>query len=89
MMHNQVAAGDFHEGMKFFFECGEQDEWEDRNKNGVIDSIDDTIDLMRLLIKKGYTEGKDIQYLQLPDGKHDVTSWARSLPQFLRWAYKN
>jgi hypothetical protein len=73
--------------MKFFFECGEHDEEEDRNKNGVIDSIDDTLDLMRLLVKKGYREGRDIYYLQLPDGRHDVPSWAKALPTFLNWGW--
>jgi enterochelin esterase-like enzyme len=87
MMHNQVRQGSFHPGKKFFFECGEQDEWEDRNKNGVIDSIDDTIDLMRELIKKGYLEGRDIYYLQLSDGKHDVQSWAKAIPDFLIWGW--
>jgi enterochelin esterase-like enzyme len=87
MMHLQVANGDFRPGMKFFFECGEHDEEEDRNKNGVIDSIDDTIDLMRLLVKKGYREGRDIYYLQLPDGRHDVPSWAKALPAFLNWGW--
>lgn len=88
MMHKQVAGSSYRPGMKFFFECGEHDEEEDRNKNGVIDSIDDTIDLMRLLIKKGYREGKDIHYLQLPDGRHDVSSWAKALPEFLIWGWK-
>ena len=86
MMHKQVRDSEKREGMKFFFECGEMDETEDRNKNGVIDSIDDTIDLMRLLVRKGYREGKDFIYLQLPDGKHDVPSWARAWPDFLEWA---
>jgi enterochelin esterase-like enzyme len=87
MMHRQVKEGDFRKGFRFFFECGELDETEDRNKNGVIDSIDDTIDLMRLLIRKGYREGSDIRYLQMPDGRHDVPSWAKALPAFLKWAY--
>ena len=87
MMHQQVRQGVLHPGMKFFFQCGEQDEWEDRNKNGVIDSIDDAIDLMRELIKKGYHEGPDIRYLQLTDGKHNVETWAKSLPVFLQWGW--
>jgi esterase/lipase superfamily enzyme len=87
MMHRQLKDSDFHKGFRFFFECGELDEVEDRNKNGVIDSIDDTIDLMRVLIRKGYREGRDIRYLQLPDGRHDVPSWAKALPFFLKWAY--
>ena len=88
MMHRQVKDGQYHPGMKFFFQCGLLDETEDRNKNGVIDSIDDTIDLMRALLQKGYKEGKDMQYLQLPKGKHDVPTWARALPVFLKWGWR-
>ena len=87
MMHKQVAESPERKDMKFFFECGELDELEDRNRNGVIDSIDDTVDLMRLLIRKGYKEGRDIYYLQMPDGRHDVPSWAKAWPVFLKWAY--
>ncbi|MEP7257404.1 MAG: alpha/beta hydrolase-fold protein [Flavitalea sp.] len=87
MAHRQVRQGSFHPGMKFFFQCGEQDEKADRNRNGVIDSIDDTIDLMRELLKKGYREGPDILYRQLPDGKHNIEAWAKSLPFFLQWGW--
>lgn len=87
MMHHHMKESEMQKGFKFFFECGELDESEDRNKNGVIDSIDDTIDLMRILIRKGYREGSDIRYLQMPDGRHDVTSWAKAFPSFLKWGF--
>lgn len=87
MMHRQVRAGQYHPHLKFFFQCGNFDETEDRNKNGVIDSIDDTIDLMRELLSKGYLEGRDMHYLQIPDGKHDVRTWAKALPKFLKWGW--
>ncbi len=87
MMHAQIRNSEFRPGMKFFFQCGELDEMLDRNRNGVIDSIDDTIDLMRELTRKGYSEGRDICYLQTPDGKHDVASWAKTLPAFLKWGW--
>ncbi len=83
IMHAQVRNGSYHQGMKFFLQCGELDEAEDRNRNGVIDSIDDTIDLMRELLSKGYREGEDMIYYQMPDGKHDVASWGRAWPVFL------
>jgi len=89
MMHRQVNEGEYRKEFKFFFECGELDETEDRNNNGVIDSIDDTIDLMRILIRKGYREGKDIHYLQMRDGRHDVSSWAKAFPAFLKWGWGN
>lgn len=78
MMHRQVAESGRREGMKFFFSCGDHDEGEDRNRNGVIDSIDDTIDLMRLLIRKDYLEGRDFFYVQVPNGTHDLKSWAKA-----------
>lgn len=87
LMHRHVRESGYHPGMKFFFQCGELDESEDRNKNGVIDSIDDTLDLIRILIFKGYKEGADIKYLQLADGRHEVATWAKALPVFLRWGW--
>lgn len=87
MMHAQIRNASFRPGLKFFFECGEQDETLDRNRNGVIDSIDDTIDLMRELVRKGYREGADIHYLQMPGGRHDVASWERAIPLFLSWGW--
>jgi hypothetical protein len=73
--------------LKFFFEAGELDESADRNQNGIIDSIDDTISLIDELVKKGYDRKKDIYYLQLEDGKHDVTTWGRAFPAFLEWCF--
>lgn len=89
LMHNQIRQGKYNLKLKFFFEAGELDETEDRNGNNVIDSIDDTIDVMRELMAKGWLEGKDMYYLQLPDGKHDIRSWAKALPVFLKWGWRN
>ena len=88
LMHRQIRQGKYQPGLKFFFQCGELDETEDRNGNKVIDSIDDTIDVMRELLAKGWLEGKNMRYLQLPDGKHDTRSWAKALPVFLKWGWR-
>lgn len=87
IMHHQVRHSELRPGMRFYLQCGELDEECDRNSNGVIDSIDDTIDLMRELLRKGYMEGKDFVYHQLPDGRHDVKTWSRAFPAFLRWGF--
>jgi enterochelin esterase-like enzyme len=47
---------------RFFFECGTKDEAADRNRNGVIDSIDDTMDLIAELRAQGVPE-RAINYL--------------------------
>jgi len=87
IMHNQIRDGDFVPGMRFFFECGTEDETEDRNGNGVIDSIDDTKDLILTLSEKGYDPHLDMMYHEIPGGKHDVATWAAAMPVFLKWAF--
>ena len=85
IMHNEIKKGTYYPGLKFFFEAGALDETADRNHNGIIDSIDDTLSLIDELIKKGYHPQNDIRYLELKEGRHDVTTWARALPEFLKW----
>lgn len=86
LMHLQILNGKFYPWMKFFFECGALDETADRNNNGVIDSIDDTLDLIVELKAKGYTD-QHIKYLELQDGTHDIVTWAKAFPEFLKWGW--
>ena len=88
IMHQRIRSGSFHPGLKFFFQCGNKDESNDRNKNGIIDSIDDTRDLIKELVIKGYHIPNDIAYLELEDGGHDVPTWGRAFPEFLKWGFK-
>jgi enterochelin esterase-like enzyme len=86
IMHLQVRKGIFCPWLKFFFQCGTEDEQADRNKNGVIDSIDDTLDMILELKAKGYTD-EHITYLEVEGGKHDVKTWGEVFPDFLKWAW--
>lgn len=86
IMHQQVRSGTYHPGSRFYFTTGSLDETADRNHNGVIDSIDDTLDLIAALETKGYT-ANDICYINFEDGRHDIPTWARAMPDFLRWAF--
>lgn len=86
IMHQQIRRGRFKPGLKFWFQTGQKDELSDRNKNGVIDSIDDTLDLIVELTKKGYRPFHDIEYLELKDGEHNLKTWGEALPIFLKWA---
>lgn len=85
IMHQLVRNGSYAPWLKFFFMTGTLDETNDRNNNGIIDSIDDTLGLMQELERKGYDRNHDMVYLELADGRHDVATWARAMPQFLRW----
>ena len=87
IIHQQIKNGNYAPWLKFFFQCGNMDETKDRNHNGIIDSIDDTQDLINELVSKGYTNETDIQYLELKDGHHDVFTWGRAMPFFLKWGW--
>ena len=86
LMHLQIRKGNFQPWLQFFIECGRLDEKADRNENGVIDSIDDALDLIIALKAKGYTD-EHIHYLELEEGKHDVTTWGNAFPAFLKWGW--
>lgn len=87
IMHKLVREGDYKTGLKFYFTTGSLDEKMDRNNNGVIDSIDDTLGLIEELEKKGYKNETDIRYINYEDGKHDVKTWGRAMPAFLKWGW--
>lgn len=84
---DEIKKAAFHPHLKFWFQCGTQDEQADRNQNGIIDSIDDTLDVIRELRQKGYSFPGDITYVELPEGKHDLPTWAAIFPDFLMWAF--
>ena len=86
IMHQKIRTGKYHPGLRFYFTTGSLDETADRNKNGVIDSIDDTLGLIEELKKKGYSD-HDISYINYEDGKHDVETWGKAMPKFLLWAF--
>jgi enterochelin esterase family protein len=73
--------------LKFWLQTGTNDENADHNNNGIIDSIDDTIDLIKELEFKGYKRPTDITYVEVVGGSHDAPTWAKAMPKFLCWAF--
>ncbi|HEA30378.1 MAG TPA: esterase family protein [Leeuwenhoekiella sp.] len=84
---DMVKNADHNPHLDFWFQCGSLDEKVDRNNNGIIDSIDDTLDLVKELQAKGYSFPGDITYLQIEGGRHDLPTWGKAFPGFLRWAF--
>ena len=85
IMHHLVRSHQHIPGKRFYFTTGSLDETADRNNNGIIDSIDDTLDLIRELEGLGYKKDIDIFYQNDEEGRHDIATWAKALPQFLLW----
>ena len=87
IMHQKVRDGVHKPGLRFYFTTGSLDETADRNKNGIIDSIDDTLSLIEEFKKLGYDPEEDIRYINYEDGHHDIATWGRSMPEFLEWGW--
>jgi len=87
IMHQLIRHGKYKPGLRFFFTTGSLDETADRNNNGIIDSIDDTLALIDELVQLGYYKDYDIKYINYDDGKHDIQTWGRAFPHFLLWSF--
>ncbi len=87
LMHQQLASAPWRaSSQRFWFQTGTADELNDRNHNGVIDAIDDTLDALRILRARGYPD-HDLRYLEIAGGQHHQNTWAEALPDFLVWAF--
>ena len=87
IMHGLIRSSTTKPAVRFWLQTGTHDETSDRNNNGVIDSIDDTLDIIAELTKKGYSQPADIRYVEVPGGEHNQRTWAAILPDFLTWAF--
>lgn len=87
IMHQVVRSAIEKPELKYWLMTGTDDETADRNKNGIIDSIDDTIDLIKELLQKGYNRPDDIAYYEMVGGEHNLQTWSKALPAFLIWAF--
>lgn len=87
IIHKIIRQKQHRPELKFWFQTGTKDELADRNQNGIIDSMDDTVDLIKTLEHKGYRRPKDIRYVEIINGQHNVETWAKAMPKFLRWAF--
>ncbi len=86
IMHRQVRTTTERPALRLWFQAGTRDETEDRDGNGVIDAIQDTTELMDELVAQGFRPGHDLAYHEIEGGEHHESTWARALPEFLRWA---
>jgi enterochelin esterase family protein len=87
IMHSTIRNTVVKPDLKIWLQTGTKDETTDRNKNGIIDSIDDTVDLIKELEQKGFNRPADVQYLEVVGGSHNTETWAKAMPKFLIWAF--
>lgn len=73
--------------LQYWFYAGAKEETGDRDKDGIIDVVDDTKDLITVLKNKNVCPAGDIMYTQDSNGLHDYPYWRQQLPAFLLWAF--
>lgn len=86
VMHRRVRGTSRKPALRLWFQAGTCDEVADRDGNGVIDSIQDTTELIDELVRVGFRRDEDVFYTETFGGEHNEATWARELPLFLRWA---
>ncbi|HEX8656581.1 MAG TPA: alpha/beta hydrolase-fold protein [Hymenobacter sp.] len=87
IMHGLVRAGQLHPTHRFWLQTGTLDEPNDRNENGLIDSIEDCLDLVDELVNSGLDATQALRYVQVEGGRHHPDTWGRVMPDFLVWAF--
>ena len=87
IMINKIRSSHKRPHLQYWFYAGGKEEEGDRDKDGIIDVIDDTKDLVTLIKNKNVCPPGDIFYTEDPLGKHDYPYWSAQLASFLIWAF--
>ncbi len=87
IIFNKISRSAHMEDFRCYLMAGTNDERNDRNGNGIIDAVDDTLDLYDLLSLKINRPGKNLRLSIVEGGKHDAATWARQFPEFLLHAF--
>ncbi len=87
IMISKIRSSKKRPHLQYWFYAGAKEEEGDRDKDGIIDAVDDTKDLIELIRSKNVCAPGDIIYTEDPNGKHDYPYWSSQLPAFLIWAF--
>ena len=87
IMLNYIKSSRKKPHLKYWFYAGAKEETGDRDKDDVIDVVDDSKDLVELIKTKNVCPPGDIVYTESAEGKHDQQSWSKVIPDFLIWAF--
>ncbi|MEP6951285.1 MAG: alpha/beta hydrolase-fold protein [Ginsengibacter sp.] len=83
---NKIRSSRKKPHLKYWFYAGGNEETADRDKDGIIDVVDDTRDVVEIIKNKNVSPPQDIFYTEAMNGTHDYDSWSSAFPGFLIWA---
>ena len=79
-VRHAVRAAD----LQYYFMVGTEEEASDRNGNGIIDVIDDTLDVIAALRDRG-VRSRSLRYDCVDGGRHEPATWGPELIRWLSW----
>lgn len=85
---NLVSTSTLRPGLRVWMEAGTKElPYSDVDGNGVIDMLQDARDVRDLLLQKGYQAGRDVVYVEVEGGLHELSTWQTVVPDFLKFAF--
>ncbi|MGE5107381.1 MAG: alpha/beta hydrolase [Sphingobacteriales bacterium] len=87
IMYQKIKSSRKKPKIQYWFYAGGKEESSDRDNDGIIDAIDDTQDIINLLLEKNICSKEDIVFKQNPNGEHNQQNWSNQFPDFLIWAF--
>ncbi|MBI2251377.1 MAG: esterase [Armatimonadetes bacterium] len=74
--------------LKIWLDMGTYESDEDKNKNGIFDILDETRQLKKILIKKGYLLNQELYYYEDSGAIHNEDAWKRRAEKILLFFFK-
>ena len=87
ILFNKLTQSPIAGHFRCYLMAGTNDEVNDRNGNGIIDAVDDTLDLFDLLSLKINLPGNKLQLSIVDGGRHEPATWSMQFPEFLVHAF--
>lgn len=85
---NMVRSSPLRPGLRVWLEAGTKElPYSDVDGNGVIDMLQDARDVRDLLLQKGYQANRDVVYVEVEGGVHELSTWQTVMPDFLKFAF--
>lgn len=85
---NLVRSSPLRPGLRVWMEAGTKElPYSDVDGNGVIDMLQDARDVRDLLLQKGYRANRDVVYVEVEGGVHELSTWQTVMPDFLKFSF--
>lgn len=87
IIHDKVNQTILKDHFRCWLMAGTYDENNDRNRSGVADAVEDTLDMYELLSEKMNDPSKNLHLRIINEGGHNTETWANHFPDFLHHCF--